>query len=104
MNEHELTHINQIPTHIEHQEDTSIAIFQSLSTREKAPDCYTQEIIKHLDIVEHQIETEVVDEEQFLRLSELFSNGYIKDIQLFHRFEQLKKQNVINHCKRLIRY
>lgn len=97
-----LKNIKQIEEYIEEwTEENQIQLFQTLAKKEKSPDFYEKSIIEFLDTHESIVEKIFINEDEITHIGQLFVIWYVDDVQLFYRFEELKRANRMNYYKRL---
>ncbi len=70
----------------------------------KKPDFYEQQLLKKLEKYEKELETTYIIEEVIAELAGIFSSWHIDNPIFFFRFEELKKNNLINFHKRVFHY
>ena len=73
-------------------------------TKKKEPDFYEQNITHLLDEYEKAVEIGKIADFNIMKIAELFTKWNVKDIELFYRFEKLKKANIVNNFKKIYTY
>lgn len=97
-----IENIKQIPWYVQQEgEKNQIQLFQALVKKEKVPDAYETEIKSLLDTYEHTVEKKYISDDEIIYIGQLFVIWYIDNLELFYRFEQLKRKNIQNHYKRI---
>lgn len=76
----------------------------NLVKSDKKPDFYEQQLLDKLETYEKEIETKYITEWQLNELEIVFSSWHIDKPILFLRFEELKKNNLINLQKRIFHF
>lgn len=68
---------------------------------DKKPDFYEQKLLDKLETYEKEAETKYITDSQLNEIENIFSSWHIDNPMLFFRFEELKKNNLINLQKRI---
>lgn len=93
--------IREIPEYIE-QQSLEKHTTNNLVKREQDADFYEQSITHLLDEYEKAVEIGKVADFNIMKITELFTKWNIKNLELFYRFERLKKANIVNNFKKYI--
>lgn len=95
--------IKEIPDHIEQQSLEKYTAKNEIIKQQK-PDFYEQNITHLLDEYEKAVEIGKVADFNIMKIVELFTKWNVKNLELFYRFERLKKVNIVNNFKKIYTY